>query len=345
LSISETGTYYVSVSGSNCEAVDSVNVVSNNNLQLATSHNNVFCNDSTLISATYSNDVSSVFWSTNNSFTDTLGELDSLIIFSSGVFYVKVINGVCEQIDSIEVLSESINIDVVSNDICLGDSVLIEVQNLHPSIPITVYNWSGFAQTSSSIFVTPDSSRWYSVEVENANGCISSDSTFVNVFYYPIVDSLWFSDSIVYEGATVELNVVLQDTTHIYEIEINESYWYLFEVSNMFGCLVTDSVYIQKKDVFCNDKNIKIPTAFSPNNDGVNDDYYIKDEDSVITNFHLEIFNRFGQKVFSINDKNIKWNGDFNGEKLPPQVFDFYLEISCIGAKTLFHKGNITLIR
>ena len=68
-------------------------------------------------------------------------------------------------------------------------------------------------------------------------------------------------------------------------------------------------------------------------------------EDGIITIFHLEIFNRFGQKVFAINDKTAKWNGKFNGEKLPPQVFDFYLEISCIGAKTLFHKGNITLIR
>jgi len=345
LSISEIGTYYISVSDGNCEVIDSVNVVSNNNLQLSTSQNNVFCNDSTQISATYSTDVSFIVWSSNKSFSDTLGVLDSLSVFSSGVFYVKVINGVCEQVDSIEVLSESINIDIISNDICIGDSVLIEIQNLNSSIPITVYNWSGFTQNSSSIFVTPDSSRWYSVEVENTNGCIASDSTFINVFYYPIIDSLWLSDSIVYEGATVELNVIIQDTTHIYNIVANENYWYTFEVSNLFGCSVIDSVYIQTKDVFCDDKNIKIPTAFSPNNDGKNDNYYIKDEDGVITNFHLEIFNRFGQKVFAINDKTTKWNGEFNGEKLPPQVFDFYLEISCIGAKTLFHKGNITLIR
>ena len=345
LSISEIGTYYILVSDGNCEVIDSVNVVSNNNLQLSTTQNNVFCNDSTQISATYSNDVSSIVWSTNNSFSDTLGALDSLIIFSSGVFYVKVINGVCEQVDSIEVLSESINIDIISNDICIGDSVLIEVQNLNSSIPITVYNWSGFTQNSSSIFVSPDSSRWYSVEVKNTNGCIASDSTFINVFHYPIIDSLWLSDSIVYEGETVEINVVTQDTTHIYKIVTNENSWYTFEVSNLFGCSVIDSVYIQTKDVFCDDKNIKIPTAFSPNNDGKNDNYYIKDEDGVITNFHLEIFNRFGQKVFAINDKTTKWNGEFNGEKLPPQVFDFYLEISCIGAKTLFHKGNITLIR
>ena len=126
-------------------------------------------NDSTKISATYSNDASSIVWSSYISFSDTLGMLDSLSVFSSGVFYVKVINGVCEQVDSIVVLSESINIDIISNDICIGDSVLIKAQNLNSSLPITVYNWSGFTQNSSLIFVAPDSSRWYSVEVENTN--------------------------------------------------------------------------------------------------------------------------------------------------------------------------------
>jgi gliding motility-associated-like protein len=143
----------------------------------------------------------------------------------------------------------------------------------------------------------------------------------------------------------VEINVVTQDTTHIYKIVTNENSWYTFEVSNLFGCSVIDSVYIQTKDVFCDDKNIKIPTAFSPNGDGINDKYFIDDKDEIITDFKLEIFNRFGQKVYFSDDASNKWDGEFNGEKLPPQVFDFYLEISCIGAKTLFHKGNITLIR
>ena len=44
-----------------------------------------------------------------------------------------------------------------------------------------------------------------------------------------------------------------------------------------------------------------IPTAFSPNEDGVNDTYFIVDKDGVVTDFKLEIFNRLGQKVFASN--------------------------------------------
>ena len=97
--------------------------------------------------------------------------------------------------------------------------------------------------------------------------------------------------------------------------------------------------------MFCDEEKIVVPTAFSPNDDGINEYYFINDVAGVIIEFKLEIFNRLGQKVFSTNDINIKWDGTYIGEKLSPQVFDFYLELKCIGDKKLFKKGNITLIR
>ena len=56
----------------------------------------------------------------------------------------------------------------------------------------------------------------------------------------------------------------------------------------------------------------------------------------MITKLKLEIFNRFGEKVYSSEDINESWNGYFRGKLLSPQVFDYYLEIECVGKKTLF---------
>ena len=95
---------------------------------------------------------------------------------------------------------------------------------------------------------------------------------------------------------------------------------------------------------FCDQDSIKIPTAFTPNNDFINDTYYISDNAGVVTNFYIEIYNRLGQLVFYSNDILKEWDGTYKGKKLPPQVFDFFLEISCLGDKKLFKKGNITLI-
>ena len=97
--------------------------------------------------------------------------------------------------------------------------------------------------------------------------------------------------------------------------------------------------------MFCNEDSIVVPTAFSPNEKGGNEFYFIKDMAGVIIDFKLEIFNRLGQKVFSTTDKFEKWDGTYRGKKLNPQVLDFYLELKCIGEKQLFQKGNITLIR
>ena len=45
------------------------------------------------------------------------------------------------------------------------------------------------------------------------------------------------------------------------------------------------------------------------------------------------------------NNINNSWDGMFKGNKLLPQVFDFYLEMTCYGGKVFFRKGNITLIK
>ena len=226
--------------------------------------------------------------------------------------------------------------------------------NLSPISPIISYSWNVNNLDTAAFIDVPDSSTWYAVEVINSEGCIIKDSVFVNVYPYPIIDAVWASDTIVFKGEEITLNVATTDNINWldfsnsdYEqtISPNETKCYHFEVFKTLNCVIKDSICIEVKDVFCDDQNLKIPTAFSPNEDGINDTYFIQDTVGIVTNFKLEIFNRLGQKVFELFDINEKWNGTFKEEKISPQVFDFYLELECIGQKKLFHKGNITLIR
>jgi len=180
------------------------------------------------------------------------------------------------------------------------------------------------------------------------------DSIFVNIYEYPILDSLWLNEDTVFRGE--EVIVTIQTDDFINWIEFNNpnpilndypeiDYCYEVQIYNQFNCFISDSICVTVLDVFCNEDSIVVPTAFSPNEKGGNEFYFIKDMAGVIIDFKLEIFNRLGQKVFSSNDINIEWNGAYRGEKLNPQVFDFYLRLKCIGGKKLFKKGNITLIR
>ena len=313
-----------------------------------------YCNIPILLSATFSSNVTSVHWSFNANFTDTLSSSSDLTIASVAVFYVKVSDGNCVQIDSVEILAESINIEVFANDVCRGDSTFVGVTNLSPISPIISYSWNVNNLDMAAFIDFPASSTWYMVEVINSEGCIIKDSVFVNVYDYPSIDSAWASDFIVFKGEEITLNVATTDninwldfsnSNHVQNLVPDTTKCYHFEVFNSFNCVIKDSICIEVKDVFCDDQNLKIPTAFSPNDDGINDTYFIQDTVGIVTNFKLEIFNRLGQKVFASADISKEWDGTFREEKISPQVFDFYLELECIGQKKLFHKGNITLIR
>ena len=316
-----------------------------------------YCNTPITLRASYSG-ATDILWSSNINFTDTLSLTDNLTVASIAQFYVKVTDGICERVDSVRLNAQSINFNLIGEDLCHGDSVFLLVENLMPSVAITSYSWEPLAITyntdSSSISSYTDTSIWYSVEAINVDGCILKDSIFIQIFDNPILDSLWLDKDIIFRGESAYLNVKTDDsfvwfnftsTSNSVLVEPIQNECYTVEVFNAYTCSVLDSVCIVVLDVFCNEDGITIPNAFSPNEDGVNDTYFIVDKDGVVTDFKLEIFNRLGQKVFSTTDINIKWDGTYRGEELNPQVFDFYLELKCVDDKTLFKKGNITLIR
>ena len=317
-----------------------------------------YCNRPIMFQASYIG-ASDILWSSNINFTDTLSLTNNLTVSSIAIFYVKVTDGICEQVDSVRVISESINFNLTGeSDLCYGDSIFLLVENLIPSVEITSYLWDPLAITyntdSSNISNYTDTSMWYSVKAMNSDGCVLQDSIFIQIFEYPIIDSLWLDKDTIFRGQSTYLNIKTYDSFIWYNfistsnkvlVEATENECYNVEVSNAYICNLLDSACIVVLDVFCNEDGITVPTAFSPNEDGVNDTYFILDNDGVVSDFKLEIFNRLGQKVFIATDKSKKWDGSYLGKKLNPQVFDFYLELKCVDNRALFKKGNITLIR
>ncbi|MBA3680455.1 MAG: gliding motility-associated C-terminal domain-containing protein [Bacteroidetes bacterium] len=86
-----------------------------------------------------------------------------------------------------------------------------------------------------------------------------------------------------------------------------------------------------------------VPNAFSPNNDGANDVLYVRGH--CLETLTFMIFNRWGQKVFETSDKEIGWDGTFNGDIMNTGVFVYRLEGKDYQGKGYSMKGNVTLIR
>jgi gliding motility-associated-like protein len=116
---------------------------------------------------------------------------------------------------------------------------------------------------------------------------------------------------------------------------------YCLTVANEWGCSTTDSVEVFK------DCYIDIPNAFSPNGDGLNDNFIPRQYlSSGLISFKMQIFNRWGQLIFettSIDGRG--WDGAFNGVAQPAGVYVYLVEASFVNGKAERYQGNVTLLR
>ncbi|HWZ35793.1 MAG TPA: gliding motility-associated C-terminal domain-containing protein, partial [Mucilaginibacter sp.] len=87
--------------------------------------------------------------------------------------------------------------------------------------------------------------------------------------------------------------------------------------------------------------DISMPNTFTPNGDGINDTWDIRNL-NLYTGCTVEVWNRYGQKVFYTNGYPIPWSGTLNGQQLPGGTYYYIIKLKP-GAKTL--SGSITLIR
>ncbi len=121
---------------------------------------------------------------------------------------------------------------------------------------------------------------------------------------------------------------------------------YVVTATSDSGCIARDSVTIF---VQCKDSYIYMPTAFTPNNDGLNDYYYPLTR-GIKTIVRFSIYNRFGQLVyearnFSPNEKSFGWNGRLKSQDQHSQVFVYYIEAICDVGDTVYKKGSFVLLR
>ncbi|MDB4126819.1 gliding motility-associated C-terminal domain-containing protein, partial [Flavobacteriales bacterium] len=87
-----------------------------------------------------------------------------------------------------------------------------------------------------------------------------------------------------------------------------------------------------------------INNVFTPNNDGLNDEYHFGDE--MLVELRVAIYNRWGQQVYAFNDVKGSWNGkSFNGELVPEGVYFFTMEAIGSLGDSYIEEGTITLLR
>jgi gliding motility-associated-like protein len=201
-------------------------------------------------------------------------------------------------------------------------------------------------------FATPDSTIFYIVQV--SNDCFS-DTAIAEVIVHPLpfVDAgndtlIWRDTYATLNGLTYVSNYFWNPSTWMDDpLQLSsrvfppKTQWYELFAYDEYGCLNKDSVLVTVEPYTILD----LPTAFSPNGDGLNDVFRIVRWLNIDKLTEFAVYNRWGQKVFSTNNIEQGWDGRLNGREQDMGVFVWMIEALTKDAETILKKGNVTLVR
>jgi len=246
-------------------------------------------------------------------------------VTSSDVYTVEVTDdNNCSSYDEVDIeVMPTPEIDLYDTlSFCTGETLTIEL----PDGPFDYY-WNG-EQGGSTMQV--NSQGFISIVLSNACGSATKE---IEVFEFPVPEIFLGEDQIIYPGESIELNAgngfdnyIWQDGSNDQSFTViadnanpNNPYYYV-EVSNG-PCKSSDTIKIE---VFV----VKVPNVITPNGDGFNDDFMPMDDSwSGINKHHIEIFNRWGEKVWESDNFEKGWDGTRNGRIVASGTYYWILDV------------------
>lgn len=208
---------------------------------------------------------------------------------------------------------------------------------------------------SSPVVVTPGESRLYTVSVWDTLGCPKpvSDSVLVTVIP-PLNVRIPFSDTALVDGQSIRLfatgAVFYQWSPNQWLSAYNvqnptakprDNIVYLVTGTDENGCMARDSISITLYDI---PYGMHVPTAFTPNGDG-NNDVARPILLGMKSLSYFNIYNRFGQLVFSTTEQGKGWDGIYKGKPQDPSTFVWMAEGVSFKGEKITRKGYVVLIR
>jgi gliding motility-associated-like protein len=230
---------------------------------------------------------------------------------------------------------------VSPDTLCQGTDNVFTDKSTDPTAGIISWSWN-FGDGSTSTEKDPvkkyaqPGEYGVQLKVESASGCASVPyNSKVIVYLQPVIDA--GPSFTVPQGTLVQFRPVANDSVNLkFRWEPAAD----FPNPNMFAPLITamkDGEYtltaIGKHNCSASDKMfVKVlkpvtpPSAFSPNGDGINDTWIIKNLGDY-PGATVEVFNRYGARVFRSEGYANPWNGTANGSVLPVGTYYYVIKL------------------
>jgi gliding motility-associated-like protein len=217
--------------------------------------------------------------------------------------------------------------------------------------------------TTPTFMDTATISTQYALQFEYGDGCVLQDTVNVTVvpnFMLRIVSDpdtnrVNIGEPILLDGFVQGQNVsnytftwLENNTTPVGNTQqvtvtpntTENTITYSVTVVSPAGCVQTESITFAIIP-----SNVKVPNAFTPNGDGANDSFGLAIAEGVGNVQTMEVYSRWGQKVFSSNEPNARWDGTVGGQPAPSDVYVYVIYWRGGDGALMLEKGEVTLLR
>ena len=338
-----TSTVYTLVVNDICNLDTSAQIIVNNSTPLINIVGDSVCIHDTAFIMVVADPSWTLLWSN--------GETTANISFPvSGSAYYSILATDtigCSVTDSTFVKGFPVPLAATSADttICLNYEAKLRAFGNHAS-----YTWSN-GQNQKNILVSPKNETRYTVTVTNSNNCWDTTSVTVDVLQVPTavitstIDTLCIgnqtelfaptADEYLWSTGQVTPSIIIQPSQPtVYHLQVSNVY-------NTTRC--SHDTTLLMNVVRCN--TFYVPSAFTPNGDGLNDEFGVEGQFVTVDRFRLFIFNRYGEKIFSTINPTDKWDGSYNGEAAPTGVYTYIVEITETLREPYVLKGTVHLLK
>jgi gliding motility-associated-like protein len=335
INTNQAGIYWLRITenGYGCRYSDTINIQFKPLPNYSLGNDTSLCEKENLILDASVGGATSYLWSTGAT-TPTIS------ISQSNIYWADVTKDQCVYRDSIDVLFKPLPIVNLGNDttICEDQTVVLNAGN-----PGSQFQWQNNS-TIQTFLVNAPGIYWVNV---TSNGCSVKDTINITYDLKPVLNI--GKDTTICEGMTIQLQPTIQNPQGVNyvwnngattpSIAITQTGIYGLTATNYCGSK-SDEIIISKG--VC---KIYIPSAFTPNNDGLNDIFRVSFGEN-ITKFRLQVYNRWGGIVFQTNDIHKGWDGKINGLLQSNGVYVWLIIYKTVtDSKEQMMRGTVTLIR
>jgi gliding motility-associated-like protein len=222
--------------------------------------------------------------------------------------------------------------------ICSGQPRTLQAGNFQS------YVWQDLSTASSYTVNHPGT---YHVTVTDEHRCVGSDTVFIRRIeplpagFLPEIVEKCSYETITLQPSQPYDQYQWSTQSQQSSILISDPGQYWLQVTDRNDCIGFDTTMVISKNCF---RGVYIPSAFSPNGDGRNDQLRA----TIYGNcdwFELKVFDRYGRCVFVSNQPAVSWDGSDRNKPVEAGTYVWMLRYRLTGQIEVSEKGTVTLIR